>query len=144
MKRHPHSNSQESNADSVLRVEEIRQLKIDRIMTARDGEEPSYSYHFRPSVPDVPEDFFVMNDIVWMPCDESQMSRTMRNWVQHLREEGSRVEVSSAPGGILCFHLNFRGERIALWFNAWTSTAVVIGSDGKVRKPIFSSEGTKA
>ena len=81
-----------------------------------------------------------MNDIVWVPGDESQMSRTMRNWVQHLRDEGNRVEVSSAPGGILCFHLNFRGERIALWFNAWTSTVVVIGGDGKVRKPIFSGE----
>ena len=97
-------NSQESNADSVLRVEEIRQLKLDRIKTVRDGEEPSCSYNFRPSVHDVPEDFFVMNDIVWVPCDESRMSRTMRNWVQHLRDEGNRVEVSSAPGGILCFH----------------------------------------
>ena len=79
MKRHPHSNSQESNADSVLRVEEIRQQKLDRIMTARDGEEPSCSYHFSPSVPDVPEDFFVMNDIVWVPCDEDAMPRWMRN-----------------------------------------------------------------
>jgi len=144
MKRQLNSNPQEPNAASVLRVEEIRQLKLDRIMTVRDGEEPSYSYHFRPSVHNVPEDFFVMNDIVWMPCDENRMSRTMRNWVQHLREEGNRVEVSSAPGGILCFHLNFRGERIALWFNAWTSTAVVIGSDGKVRKPLFSEESTNA
>ena len=144
MKRQLNSNPQEPNAASVLCVEEIRQLKLDRIKSVRDGEEPSYSYHFRPSVHDVPEDFFVMNDIVWVPCDESRMSRTMHNWVQHLRDEGNRVEVSSAPGGILCFHLNFRGERIALWFNAWTSTAVVIGSDGKVRKPIFSSEGTKA
>jgi len=140
----PNSDLQESNAGSVLRVEEIRQLKLDRIATIRDGEEPSYSYNFSPSVHDVPEEFFAMNDITWVPCDESGISRTMRNWVQHLREEGNRVEVSSALGGILCFHLNFRGERIALWFNAWTSTAIVVGSDGKVRKPIFSSEGTKA
>ena len=138
MKRQLNSNPQEPNAASVLCVEEIRQLKLDRIMTVRDGEEPSYSYHFRPSVHDVPEDFFVLNDIVWVPCDESQMSRTMRNWVQHLREEGNRVEVSSAPGGILCFQLSFRGERIALWFNAWTSTTVVIGGDGKIRKPLFA------
>ena len=144
MQRQLNSNSQESNVNSVLRVEEIRQLKLDRIKSVRDGEEPSYSYHFRPSVHDVPEDFFVMNDIVWVPCDESRMSRTMRNRVQHLRDEGNRVEVSSAPGGILCFHLNFRGERIALWFNAWTSTAVVIGSDGKVRKPRFAEESPNA
>ena len=144
MQRQLNSNSQESNVNSVLRVEEIRQLKLDRITTVRDGEEPSYSYHFRPSVHDVPEDFFVMNDIAWVPCEESRMPRTMRNWVQHLREEGNRVEVSSAPGGILCFHLNFRGERIALWFNAWTSTAVVIGSDGKVRKPLFAEESANA
>ena len=144
MQRQLNSNSQESNVNSVLRVEEIRQLKLDRIKSVRDGEEPSYSYHFRPSVHDVPEDFFVMNDIVWVPCDESRMSRTMRNRVQHLRDEGNRVEVSSAPGGILCFHLNFRGERIALWFNAWTSTAVVIGSDGKVRKPLFAEESPNA
>ena len=82
-----------------------------------------------------------MNDITWVPCDESGISRTMRNWVQHLREEGNRVEVSSALGGILCFHLNFRGERIALWFNAWTSTAIVIGSDGKVRNPLLGENG---
>ena len=137
----PNSDLQESNAGSVLRVEEIRQLKLDRIATIRDGEEPSYSYNFSPSVHDVPEEFFAMNDITWVPCDEGRMSRTMRNWVQHLREEGNRVEVSSALGGILCFHLNFRGERIALWFNAWTSTTVVIGSDGKLRKPLFPSEG---
>ena len=141
MQRQLNNNSQESNADSVLRVEEIRQLKLDRIMTVRDGEEPSYSYHFRPSVHDVPEDFFVMNDIMWVPCDEDEMPRWMRTYVQSLKEEGQRVEVSSAPGGIICFHLNFRGERIALWFNAWTSTAVVLGSDGKVRKPLFTEEG---
>ena len=140
MKRQPNNNSQESNADSVLRVEEIRQLKLDRIKTVRDGEDPSCSYHFRPSVHDVPEDFFVMNDIMWVPCDEDEMPRWMRNYVQSLKEEGQSVEVSSSPGGIVCFYLNFRGERIALWFNAWTSTTVVIGGDGKVRKPIFSGE----
>ena len=137
----PNSDLQESNVGSVLRVEEIRQLKLDRISTIRDGEEPSYLYHFSPSVRDVPEAFFAMNGITWVPCDESNISRTMRNWVQHLREEGNRVEVSSALGGILCFHLNFRGERIALWFNAWTSTAIVIGSDGKVRKPLLGENG---
>ncbi len=144
MNRQLNSNPQEPNAASVLCVEEIRQVKLDRITTVRDGEEPSYSYHFRPSVHDVPGDFFVMNDIMWVPCDENEMPRWIRTYVQSLKEEGQRVEVSSAPGGIICFHLNFRGERIALWFNAWTSTAVVIGSDGKVRKPIFSSGGTKA
>ena len=128
----------------MLRVEEIRQLKLDRIMTVRDGEDPSYSFHFRPSVHDVPEDFFVMNDIMWGPCDEDEMPRWMRNYVQSLKEEGQRVEASSAPGGILCFQLSFRGERIALWFNAWTSTAVVIGGDGKVRKPLCAEESTNA
>ena len=144
MQRQLNSNPQEPNAASVLCVEEIRQLKLDRIKSVRDGEEPSCSYHFSPSVPDVPEDFFVMNDIVWVPCDEDAMPRWMRNYVQSLKENGQRVEVSSAPGGILCFHLNFRGERIALWFNAWTSTAVVIGSDGKVRKPLFAEESPNA
>ena len=142
MKRQHSSNSQESNADSVLRVEEIRQLKLDRITTVRDGEEPSYSYNFSPSVHDVPEDFFAMDDIVWEPCDEDEMPRWMRNYVKSLKEEGKSVEVSSAPGGILCFHLRFRGECIALWFNPWTSTTVVIGGDGKVRKSLFSSKGT--
>ena len=127
-------------ASSELCVEEIRQLKLERIKTVRDGEEPSYSYHFRPSPHDVPEDFFVMNDIAWEPCDEKMIPRWMRNYVQSLKKEGQTVEVSSAPGGILCFHLLFRGERIALWFNAWTSTVVVIGSDGKVCKPLFSEE----
>ena len=82
-----------------------------------------------------------MNDIMWVPCDEDGMPRWMRNYVQSLKEEGQLVEVSSAPGGILCFQLSFRGERIALWFNAWTSTAIVIGSDGKVRKPLLGENG---
>lgn len=140
MERQYHCNSKEFVADSVLRVEEIRQVKLDRIKTVRDGEGPSYSYHFRPSIHDVPEDFFVMNDIVWVPSNEDEMPRWMHNYVQSLKEEGRRVEVSSALGGILCLQLNFRGERIALWFNAWTSTTVVIGSDGKIRTPFFSEE----
>ena len=128
----------------VLSIEEVRQLEIVQIKSVREGEEPSYSYNFCPSIRNVPKDFFVMADISWVPCDESRMSRTMRNWVQHLRDEGNRVEVSSAPGGIMCFHLNFRGERISLWFNAWTSTAIVVGSNGQVRKPLFAEESTIA
>ena len=130
-----------SSSAPMLSIEEVRQLEIVRIKSERQGEEPSYSYHFNPSVHDVPKDFLVMNGIVWVPCDEAKMSFTMRNWVQHLKEKGDCVEVSSSTGGISCFHLNFRGERIALWFNAWTSTTVVIGGDGKVRKPIFAKEG---
>ena len=144
MKRQVNRNSQGLNVESVLHVEEIRQLKLHRIMTVRDGEDPSYSYHFRPSVHEVPTDFFVMNDIVWVPCDEDEMPRWMSNYLKSLKEEGQRVEVSSAPGGILCFQLSFRGERIVLWFNAWTSTTVVIGSDGKVCKPLFAEESTNA
>ena len=87
MKRQVNRNSQESNGDSVLRIEEIRQLKLHRIMAVRDGEDPSYSYHFMPSVHDVPKDFFIMNDIVWVPCDEDEMPRWMRNYVQSLKEE---------------------------------------------------------
>ena len=125
----------------VLSIEEVRQLEIVQIKSVREGEEPSYSYNFCPSIRNVPKDFFVMADISWVPCDEEKLSRTISSWVQQLRGKGYLVEVSSATGGIICFHLNFRGERIALWFNAWTSTAVVIGSDGQVRKQLFPSEG---
>lgn len=127
----------------VLSIEEVRQLEIVQIKSVREGEEPSYSYNFCPSIRNVPKDFFVMADISWGPCDEEKVSRTISSWVQHLREKGDQVEVSSAPGGIACFHLSFRGERIILWFNAWTSTAIVIGSDGKVRKTLFAEEPTK-
>ena len=69
---------------------------------------------------------------------------TVRKYITaRLDKEGDLVEVSSAPGGIVCFKLNFRGERIDLWFNAWTSTAIVIGSDGKVRKPLFAEDPAK-
>ena len=122
----------------VLSIEEVRQLEIVRVESVREGKDPSYSYNFCPSTRNVPKDFFVMADISWVPCDEEKVSRTISSWVQHLREKGDQVEVSSAPGGIVCFHLNFRGERIALCFNAWTSTAIVIGSDGKARKPLFT------
>jgi len=128
----------EAPSTSVLSIEEVRQLEIVRIKSVREGKEPSCLYNFCPSTRSVPDDFLVIDGISWTPCNEEKVSRTIRNWVQHLREEGDIVEVSSAPGGIVCFHLNFRGERIALWFNAWTSTTVVIGSDGKVRKPIFA------
>ncbi|MBQ3288704.1 MAG: hypothetical protein IJH50_04770 [Kiritimatiellae bacterium] len=123
-----------------LCVEEIRQLKIVRVKSVREGEDPSFSYNFCPSTRGLPDDFLVMNGITWKSCDEATVSRTIRNWVQHLREENDLVEVSSSPVGILRFTLNFRGEHIALWFNAWTSTTVVIGSDGKVRKPLFAAE----
>ena len=85
-----------------------------------------------------------MDGITWKSCDEAIVSRAIRNWVQHLREDGDLVEISSSPVGILRFHLNFHGEHIVLWFNAWTSTTVVIGGDGKIRKPIFAEESTNA
>ena len=122
-----------------LCVEEIRQLKIVRVKSVREGD-PSYSYHFSPSTRGLPDDFLVMNDITWKSCDEATASRAIRNWVQHLREEGDLVEVSSSPVGILRFHLNFHGEHIVLWFNAWTSTTVIIGGDGKIRTPLFPEE----
>ena len=127
----------------VLSIEEVRQLEIVQIKSAREGEEPSYSYNFCPSIRNVPKDFLVMDGISWSSCDEETLSLAICNRIRDLREAGNCVEVSSAPGGIGCFHLNFRGERIALWFNAWTSTAIVIGSDGKVRKPLFAEDPAK-
>ena len=125
-----------------LCVEEIRQLKIVRVKSIREGADPSYSYHFSPSTRGLPDDFLVMNDITWKSCDDAALSRTIRNWVQHLREQGDLVEISSSPVGILRFHLNFHSEHIVLWFNAWTSTTVVISGDGKIRKPIFPNQAT--
>ena len=119
-----------------LCVEEILQLKIVRVKSVREGE----SYHFCPSTRGLPDDFLVMDGITWKSCDEAVLSRTIRNWVQQLREKGDLVEVSSSPVGILRFQLNFHGEHLILWFNAWTSTTVVIGGDGKIRKPFFSEE----
>ena len=121
-----------------LCVEEIRQLKIVRVKSAREGE----SYHFCPSTRGLPDDILCMDGITWKSCDEAVLSRTIRNWVQQLREKGDRVEVSSSPVGILRFHLNFHGEHIVLWFNAWTSTTVVIGADGKIRNPLFPNQTT--
>ena len=125
-----------------LCVEEIQQLKIVRVKSVREGEDPSYSYHFSPSTRGLPDDFLCMDGITWKSCDEVIVSRTIRNWVQHLREKGDLVELSSSPVGILRFHLNFHGEHIVLWFNAWTSTTVVIGGDGKIRKPLFPNQTT--
>ena len=126
----------------VLSIEEVRQLEIVRIKSVREGKEPSCTYNFCPSTRNVPDDFLAVDCLSWTPCNEEKVSRIIRNWVQHLREEGDLVEVSSAPGGIVCFHLNFRGERIELWFNAWTSSTLVIGSDGKARKPLFTEQTT--
>lgn len=127
----------------VLSIEEVRQLEIARIKSVRDGKKPSCTYNFCPSTRNVPNDFLALDCIPWTQCNDEEAPRTIRNWAQHLREEGNAVEVASALGGIVCFRLNFRGERIILWFNAWTSTAIVIGSDGKVRKTLFAEVPTK-
>ena len=121
-----------------LCVEEIRQLKIVRVKSVREGE----SHHFCPSTRGLPDDFLVMDGITWKSCDDAVLSRTIRNWVQHLREKGDLVEVSSSPVGILRLQLNFHGEHLVLWFNAWTSTTVVIDGDGKIRKPLFPDQTT--
>ena len=121
-----------------LCVEEIRQLKIVRVKSVHEGE----SYHFCPSTRGLPDDFLCMDGIAWKSCDEAIVSRAIRNWVQQLRKKGDLVELSSSPVGILRFHLNFHGEHIVLWFNAWTSTTVVIGGDGKIRKPLFPNQAT--
>ena len=122
----------------VLSIEEVRQLKIERIRHVREGEVPSVSYNFMPRFDGVPEEFFALDEIPWVKCDDADIPRSMRNYAQALREKGECVEVSVAPRGIICFRMLFRGERIVLWFNAWTSSAIVIGSDGKARKPLFT------
>ena len=122
----------------VLCIEEVRQLKIERIRHAREGEEPSVSYNFMPRFDGVPAEFFALEEIPWVKCDDANIPRLMRNYAQALREKGESVEVSVAPRGIMCFRMPFRGECFNLWFNAWTSSAIVIGSDGKVRKPLFA------
>ena len=127
----------------VLSIEEVRQLKIGRIRHVREGEEPSVSYNFMPRFDGVPEEFFALEEIPWVKCDDADIPRSTRNYAQALREKGESVEVSVAPRGIMCFRMNFRGERIALWLNAWTSSAIVIGSDGKARKPLFAPEPAK-
>ena len=124
----------DQGADGHVCIEEVRQVKIDRISVVRDGK-PSNAYFYRPRISGVPESFFTIPDGAWVPYDESKapLPTSMRAYVQQLRAEGHEVSVSSCPGGILCFNLNFRGERLALWFNAWTSQSVVIGGDGRVR-----------
>ena len=125
----------------ALCVEEARQIRIYLIKMVRNGE-VSYSHYFWPRTGNVPGDFFVMFDIVWEPCDDADMPLMLNRRVQSLREEGCEVDVSSSLGGILCFRMLLRGESIELWFNPWTSTMVVIGSDGKIRKPIFAEENS--
>ena len=71
-----------------LCVEEIQQLKIVRVKSVREGAGPSCSYHFSPSTRGLPDDFLCMDGITWKSCDEAALSRTVRNWVQHLRGEG--------------------------------------------------------
>ena len=128
----------EAPSAPVLSIEEVRQLKIERIRHAREGEKPSVSYNFMPRFDGVPAEFFALEEIPWVKCDDANIPRIMRNYAQALREKGESVEVSVAPRGIMCFHMNFRGERIALWFNAWTSSTIVIGCDGKAHKPLFA------
>ena len=128
----------EAPSAPVLSIEEVRQLKIERIRHAREGEEPSVSYNFMPRFDGVPAEFFALEEIPWVKCDDANMPRLMRNYAQALREKGESVEVSVAPRGIMCFHMNFRGECFNLWFNAWISSTIVIGSDGKARKPLFT------
>jgi len=134
MKQSQSNDSSESDLCAELCIEEIRQLKIERIRSVRNGEE-SCSYNFMPRFDGVPEEFFALEEIPWEKCDETNIPRSMRNYAKMLREKGASVEVSVAPRGIVCFRMLFRGKRFALWFNAWTSKTIVVGGPQSADKP---------
>ena len=109
----------------------MRHLKIAKIRRCVDGKE-SVSFNFSPSTQGVPKEFFIIPDIAWRNCGVGDLTGAVRRYVESLRKDGERVEVSVSDSGIACFDLLFNGESRSLWFNFHTSDTVVLDAEGKV------------
>lgn len=109
----------------------MRQLKAVKIRRFVDGRE-RISLDFSPSARGVPDDFLIIPDVEWRECGACDLNGAVRRYVESLRERGEKVELSVSDSGIVCFDLLFNGERRSLWFNAYTSDAVVIDAEGKI------------
>lgn len=112
-------------------IEEVRRVEMHRLRKVDREGGVSHAYFYRPCISGVPESFFAVPEGAWIPYDEAKkpLPTSMRSYVRQLRAEGHEVAVSSCSGGILRFNLVFRGERLALWFNAWTSKTFVLNGD---------------
>jgi len=113
----------------------MKPLKVVKIRRFVSGKE-SVSYNFSPSTRGVPNEFLMIPDVAWWDCGSDDLKGPVRWHVDSLREDGERVEVSVSDSGIVCFDLLFNGERRSLWFNAYTSDAVILDADGNVCKNI--------
>ncbi len=113
----------------------MRPLKVIMIRRLVSGKE-SVSYNFSPSTRGVPDEFLIIPDVAWRDCGSDYLKGPVRWYVDSLREDGERVDVSVSDSGIVCFDLLFNGERRSLWFNAYTSDAVILDADGNVCKNI--------
>ena len=113
----------------------MRHLKIDRVKTFPGGKE-RVLYNFSPSPHGVPEEFLAIPDAAWRDCGPADLCGAMRRYVERRRDGGEAVELSVSDGGIVCFEYVFNGERRSLWFNVYTSDAIVIDAEGKVCKDV--------
>ena len=109
----------------------MRPLKVVKIRRLVSGKE-SVSYNFSPSTHGVPDEFLVIPDVAWRDGGVEDLTGAVRRYVESLREDGERVEVSVSDSGIACFDLLFNGDSRSLWFNAHTSDTVILDAKGSV------------
>ena len=121
----------ENNDTRGVEFVSMRHLKVVKVRRFVDGKE-SISFNFSPSTQGVPKEFFIIPDIAWQECGVEDLTGAVRRYVESLREDGERVEVSVSDSGIACFDLLFNGESRSLWFNFHTSDTVVLDAEGKV------------
>ena len=113
----------------------MRPLKVVKIRQLLSGKE-SVSYNFSPSTHGVPDEFLIIPDVAWRDGGVDDLNGAVRRYVESLRENGKTVGVAVSDSGIVCFELLFNGERRSLWFNVYTSDAIVIDAEGKVCKDV--------
>ena len=109
----------------------MRPLKVIKIRRLVSGKE-SVSYNFSPSTRGVPDEFLIIPDVAWRDGGVEDPTGAVRRYVESLREDGEREEVSVSDSGIACFDLLFNGESRSLWFNAYTSDTVILDAKGSV------------
>lgn len=139
-KRHGRAAAETQSPFSFL--EEVQQLEVDRIRIPNSKGKILYSYYFRPYIPNLPEEFWAtVPEEAWRPCKYPTTGYDAEHWVKSWEAKGYHMEISQLSGGITCFYMRFRGERIALWFNAWTSKTYVIKGDYTYHEAIAVYEG---
>ena len=115
--------------DREVKLMGLEHLKVVRLKIGKDGRT---CYNFSPNPGGVPQKFLAIPEVAWREASEEDVRGALRRYVASLREDGEMVVLSVADNGIVRLDLAFNGVKSELWFNAWTSNAIVLGAEGRV------------